>query len=802
MRLDLTGIVGAFALMWIVSLGCGLAVERLLRLRLANALLLPLGLCVSIVLIFPGYVLGVADPLAIALLAAVSIAGLVIAREGLPRRLNPGWPGLAGLGAYLLFMLPVLAHGGWTWSGYDFVNDSAFEMLLADHIRGFGTTLGHLPESSERQFLVSYLHNGYPLGAQALLGTDAAILDVSSAVIYQAFISGLAAITAIAMALIVSRVLRPARAALVALVAAAANLTYQYALQGSIKEIGLVAGLACTVALIDAALSTERPYAGAALVAIGAAASLTLYSAVALPFLGGIALFAAGAFLFVRRVSPSRVRPSRAWLAPVAAGCVLLFVLALPSLTSFTTFFNVARTGQGASGAGAIQFGQLLRSLPVSQISGVWLAGEYRTPVVPEPAALLTVIATVVVLVLCIPGAVWALRRGAAGPLLLLGSVGLVLLIVFPRVSPYAQGKLLAIGGPAVLLAALLIPAGASGRLRVPGTVLMALIGVAVLASDVLAYGRARVAPSPRMEAIAQVGHHFRGEGLVLFNEFEEYAKYFGREAHISDPFEALTPQQVLLRVPRPFYGDYFDLDEEQLGFVEGYPIIVYRRSPAASRPPANYRLAYANRYYLAWRRTSGPRVLSHLPLQQLYAPSGIVPCRTLARMVAGAPAKSTLVAPATPELKWFEPLYSKDRSIAWGLIPTQHGAVATNGPGHASGTLHIRGGAPYAVWVQGDFPAPIKVYLDGRLIGTASGSNTPLQWERIATRTLPPGAHTLEVVREAGHRHFGPGEWQSGVIGAVALQRQEAERTQTLPLSRWRSLCGSERDWVEVVTP
>ncbi len=251
MRFDLTGIVGAFALMWLVSLGCGLALERLLRIRVANALLLPLGLCVSIVLIFPGYVAGISDPLAIALLAVVSIAGLLFAREGLPRRVNPGWPGVAGLAAYVLFMLPVLAHGGWTWSGYDFVNDSAFEMLLADHIRGFGTTLGHLPESSERQFLVSYLHNGYPLGAQALLGTDAAILDVSSAVIYQAFISGLAAITAMAMALIAARVLKPARAAAVAFVAAAANLTYQYALQGSIKEIGLVAGLACTVALID-----------------------------------------------------------------------------------------------------------------------------------------------------------------------------------------------------------------------------------------------------------------------------------------------------------------------------------------------------------------------------------------------------------------------------------------------------------------------------------------------------------------------------------------------------------------------
>ena len=73
------------------------------------------------------------------------------------------------------------------------------------------------------------------------------------------------------------------------------------------------------------------------------------------------------------------------------------------------------------------------------------------------------------ILVFAVPGALWALKRGTIGPLLLLGSVGLVLLIVFPRVSPYAQGKLLAIGAPAVLFAALLFPALMRGRLAGAG---------------------------------------------------------------------------------------------------------------------------------------------------------------------------------------------------------------------------------------------------------------------------------------------------------------------------------------------
>src|SRR5262249_18146162 len=156
--------------------------------------------------------------------------------------------------------------------------------------------------------------------------------------------------------------------------------------------------------------------------------------------------------------------------------------------------------------------------------------------------------------------------------------------------------------------------------------------------------------------------------------------------ALISSPFEALTPAQVQLRHPSYFYGHYFDLDEELLSFVERFPIIVTRRSPTASRPPANYSLAYSNGYYLAWRRGPTPVVLRHPPAGSLTSPSGAVDCRQLARTAAGAPAGSRLVAAIAPELTAFEPLYSADRSYPWGREVGRAGAVQTNGPGHASG--------------------------------------------------------------------------------------------------------------------
>jgi hypothetical protein len=57
-------------------------------------------------------------------------------------------------------------------------------------------------------------------------------------------------------------------------------------------------------------------------------------------------------------------------------------------------------------------------------------------------------------------------------------------------------------------------------------------------------------------------------------------------------------------------------------------------------------------------------------------------------------------------------------------------------------------------------------------------------------------------VLKSPGRRHFGPGEWGIGQIGAVALQREAPERLQSVPTADWRRLCGTQADWVELVRP
>lgn len=791
-------VIGAPLALWVICLGCGLAVERLLHTQINNALLLPLGLCTALVLIYPGYVAGIGDTLAIALIGVVTLAGIAFAKGGLRSRVNPGWAGLAGLAVYVLYMLPVIAYGHWTWSGYNFVNDTSFEFLLANHLKSYGAVAGQMPESTGRAFLVNYLGSDYPLGTHSLLATLSGITSTNVAVLYQGFISSLAGIGATALATLGMTLIGPRRAALAGFGAMAANLTYQYALQGGIKEIGLLATICAALALSHEAIRLARPYAGAAMIAVATAAALATYNVVALPFLGAMLAFLGAGVVLARRQAP-HVR----WAAPAATYGAIAAFLAIPSLLALPRFFQVAQTVQGANSGGTVQLGQLLRALPISQISGIWLSGEYRVPISSHHLGLVTAILSGLLLAAIIPTVLWAVWRHDAGMLMAAGTVGLILLLAMPRVSPYAQGKLLAMSSPFVVIVALVGLLAIDRRwLALATTGIAGILLLGIIASDLLAYTHDRVAPTSRIEAIEEAGDHFAGEGPVLWNEFEEYAKYFGQAAQIYSPFEAITPQQVELRIPTYFFGKSFDLDQETLKFVEKYPIIVMRRSPAASRPPANYHLVYRNAYYVGWRRTSHPNVIEHLPLQTLYSPTLDVKCSALKPIVKAAPRGSHLVVAVPPEEVWFEATSDPTRSAGWVPDAAQANSVFTTTGGHDEGFVRIRHQGNYQVWAQGDFPRPAQIEVDGKTVGKVSGSNTPGEWLQASTVSLAPGRHRLRIVEAAGHRHFAPGEWATGTFGAVALRRAKRERMHSLPLSRYRTLCGHQADWVEVVKP
>ncbi len=794
---NLAAIVGLPVALWLTALGTGLAIERVTGASVSNALLLPLGLAGGIVLSYPLYALGSSDVAPVVVLVLVSVAGLVFARGGLRSRLNPGLPGLAGLFVFVLFMLPVLVSGHWLWEGYNFDNDTSVQFLLAAHMKQTGAQM--VPALNTASAVIdTYLFSSYPLGAHAELATLSGLLHTDPAVVYQAFLSSLAALIAIAIAAAAAPAIGARRAAVLGFAAAGANLFFQYAMQGNIKEIATAAMTIAAFALIAEAVSAKRRLSGVAVCAVPLAATLCTYGAAGSPYvlatIGGVALILV---VFERRLP----RPS--WIVPALLGGALVALLSIPALEGFSSLFAAVQNTVGVSHPAGSALGQLTRALPLSQISGVWLSGDYRDPIAAHAAGHLTTLASAVILLLLIPGVLVSLRRRDAGVLVAAIATGLVLLIVIPRVTPYAGGKVYAMASPVVVwIAGIGLCAFSWRRLRLLVIAAGAAVAIAIVVSDLLAYHNDQPSPTSRMVEIAATARHVAGHGTVLFNESDEFIKYFAANTDTIAPFDSITPRQVLLiDAGSDIFDRFFDLDQETLPYVEGFPVIVTRRSPIVSRPPANYRLFYSNSLYLGWRREAHPVVLAHLPLQSEWQGSLTPACTAVGSLVAGAPRGSELIAALTPPSTGFPVLTAPTLPAGWTINQNPYSSVTPVGPGKVFETVHVPVAGLYRTWVQGSFPRPMRVLVDGRIIGQVDGIDSSDQWSTAGLVHLSPGRHVLEIYRGGGRIFPGDGSFEAEV-GYVALAKVGPEVLRTVPLSRWRSLCSTAADWIELVKP
>jgi hypothetical protein len=784
--------------MWLTALGVGLAIERIARVRLANALLLPLGVAGTIVLVYPVYALHGSYVPALVLLLAVAVLGLVFADGGLRSRLNPGLPGLAALGVFVLFMLPVLVSGHWLWMGYNFDNDTSVQLMLTEHLRSSGISL--LPTTTTVGANVdTYLEGAYPLGAHAQLATLSGLLSVGPEVIYQGYLSALAALIALAVGAAAAPAIGAWRAAVLAFAAAAANLFFQYAMQGNIKEVATGAMMVAAYALIAAAVRAGRRYGGAVVSAVPLAAAMSAYGVAASPYV----LATIGAAGLVVVVLARRL-PRPSWTPPAILGCGLVAALSIPTLSGASKLFSVTQAVVGSGGSavssGAVSaLGQLARPLPLSQISGVWLSGNYRIPVPGHPAGGLTTLATAVILLALIPGVLASLARRDAGPLVAAVTTGLVLLIVVPRVTPYAGGKVYAMASPVVVwIAGIGLFALPWRQLRMLATLGGAALTLAIVVSDLLAYHVDVPSPTSRMLAIRTTAQHFVGSGPVLFYESDEYIKYFAGSTDTIAPFESITPD------PSPLsdrFNRFYDLDQEPLSYVESFPVIVTRRSPVESRPPANYRLVYSNSYYLGWRREPTPTVIAHMPLQGEWDGTAVPVCSAVQGLAASGRPGDELVAAIKPPVVGFSALYAPNRPFAWGLNENPYPSVTLTGPGKEYDYVQIAQPGVYRAWVQESAVRPLSLFVDNHPLGSVSEIDSVDQWSPAGLIRLGRGPHLLLLKREGGTIFPGDGSYQAE-LGYVMLAKTGPEVLRTVALSQWRSLCGTPADWIELVRP
>lgn len=764
-----------------ICTGIGLLAERLAGVRLEGGLVPPLGYAAAIVVLAPLFALGAGEVPGLLLLSVLAVVGFAITVE---RRRPPGWGALTGAATYALHIAPVALSGGATFLGYNLLNDTAIHLALIDWIGDHGTRYLQLAPSSYAAAIEDYVGSSYPLGSHELLAALHPIAGLDPALIYQPFLALTAGLGAAAVfALLRGDDVPPPVAAVAGSVALGGQLVFSFALQGGIKEIAFITCLAAGAAVAARLGQAERPGAMAGLMALPAAALYGIYGIYAMPWIGVLALLA---LVLLRHERRSLAGPALAGVGVFLAGIAVVLKGSI----------DYYRHGHDVITAGG-ELGPLAGPLNLLQAGGIWLNGDYRFA--PATNAWLTYLLAGAVVVIAVAGLVVAVRRRAAGPLLLTLPALVALVAVAPLSSPYIDAKLLVVLSPGIAVAACLALAAMP---RVAWVSLAVVLGGALLVSDGLAYRMAMVAPMDRLDELALIDKRFKGRGPVLVNEYEEYTKHFIRRSRGSDPYEGWNAGRAqLLDRTLPVGGHAYDLDQLKPEFVQAYPLIATRRSPAASRPPSNYRRVFRGRWYEVWNRV-GQAPLRHValgapPLQ----PAGRLPCKRIQELAALGPlAAAARPTPAVIDITQLPlpPGWYRDGADSDMLEIRKGGSIAVRGSTTTLEGLGSSGGR-VRVWLRGRTYRGGSLAVGGTRLPLPRELNGPNQWIDAGTVTVA-GAQIPPISLERPKRSLRPGDAQADHVGPVELVADADPTIVRVKSSDYRELCGVALDWVDVL--
>jgi hypothetical protein len=782
--------------------GAGLLVDRLSGRFLSPALLLTVGAAALIALSQLStyvYFLAPATPY---LMLAFALAGFVLgrarARAFLVRLRRSAWLAFVSVLAYALALAPVLLAGRVSMSSFMTLSDSAVHLIGADFLIRHGQHYTHLDlRNSYGQFINDYYNTSYPSGADTLFGGSAFLLGLSLMWAFQPFNAFMLATAAGPAWLLARRMgLRGGWAALATLSAVVPALVYAYELFGSVKEITALPMILTLGALVLAhrqwlSAGARRAIPFALVAAAGISALGVAFGAWVLAAAHVLAVLVAGQLVGTR----SRVGRRVALL--IGAGIFATLIAAWPTWSDLSGSLKVANEIASTTNSG-----NLASPLRAEQVLGVWLNGSYK--LAPAGSALtLTHLLIALTLVAAALGAVNVLRLRAYA---LAGWIALMLLAwlaISQWVSTWGSAKTLMLTSPVVVLLAW----GGVGALRsVPrraislglaGALSLALVG-GVVVSDAMQYRASDLAPTARYEELASLNARFAGRGPTLFTDFDEYSMYELRDLDVGGP-DFVYPPPALAGAAGG-YGQPVDLEKLAPAALRAYPLILTRVDPSASRPPAAYRLLWQGRYYQVWgRRSAVSAALEHVGLSG----SPAAQCATIQRVAqaAGAVSGERLVAsqaPTTVRIALARSAHPSD----WGR---ERKALVMGHPGTLRARFTLPSAGTWDMWVQGDIMPTVRLTVDGRPFASISGqlSGNSLVPDTISAIPvqLAAGAHSLTLTRTSPG--LGPGETGAAVLDAIFLTPAGSGSSPTLrsaPVSRWKSLCGREYQWVELV--
>jgi hypothetical protein len=789
----------------LLAWGCGLLVRRAAGDALPAALVLPVGFAVLVVVATVLTFLDATAELAAPAMAALALAGLGIAvlRSGARARLGSGrawlWPAVAALLPALAIALPVLLTGQPGFTGYTRIVDLAFQLDLAQQFVTDGRSVPQSPQSSYDAVIARVVGAGYPAGAPAVLGATAQLAALDPIWAWQGFLAFTGAMLGLALWALLGGAIawRPGRA-VAAGVAAQPTILYAYGITGGIKELAAAAMVALCAALLVSLRTQERASAGALVaLALTVVAGLAVFTLGIVPWIAVLLVVALGPWVVRARRLP---RPSVRTAAALVAG---LAVVAVPLGFAAVEVAPLLRAG------GPEDLGNLAAPVPAWAAIGPWLTPDHRFPLEAAGTETVTALLAAAVLVLAVLGFARGLARRDVG-LVAIGVAGAVgLAVVLWRGSAWVELKAITTTAP---LCVALAFAGAATLARGRRTRPLALgagalVAVAILAGNALAYRGTSLAPYERFAELQEIAERYEGRGPTLHPVFEEHAEYLLRDVGAVALTNPVGSEDTLRPQAPPRIRFQRDLDEYTLEGLSPWQLIVTRRDPTASRPPSDFVLAQRTDHYAVWERREGAReVVFHRPLGALFGRRTPAVCDTLQDRLEQAGPQARLAYVPAPEARTFRVV---ERSPLW--LDAGEGQWLSRGPGFVRYEVRAARAGRYALWLGGSFGRTVTVTVDGREVGRLRWQgNYPRQLEPVGTVSLEAGKHVVEVRRSGGSLLPGTGnevdlEGTTTRVGELVVAPPDAARpVRTVSSAEAAEACASGEpwDWAEVVAP
>lgn len=775
-------------LLALVSLGCGLLLERIAGVRLPGPIVPAAGFAVVVVAVHFTTLGDTTAELSVPVVVALAILGVVLSPPW-RRGTVDGWATATAVGVFAVFAAPIVLSGEATFAGYIKLDDTATWLAITDRVMEHGRDLGGLPPSSYEATLAFNLPGGYPIGAFFGLGVGHALTGQDSAWLFQPYMAFLAAMLATALYALVTPILRsrPLRAVAV-FVSSQAALLFAYTLWGGVKEIAAACMLGLIAATAAPAIDSARSGRAVLPLAVASAATLAVLSFGGAIWLAPLLLVALA--LTVR--AHGAALAGRRAVGFLAAGAVL----ALPALLKAKQFLDP----NSGTLTNTTDLGNLVKPLDWMQFFGIWPTGDFRVAPYSIDATHLLI---GVVVAAGLLGLVLAWRRGANGFLIYTcgTTVGCCVVVAFG--SPWIDAKALATASPVFVLAG--VAAGGavfeSGR-RIEGILIAATIAGGVLWSNALAYKDVTLAPHDRLAQLEDIGQRFAGQGPSLMTDYEPYGvRHFLRRVDPEGASE-LRRRFVLLRNGSTLQKlQVADIDQFMLPSLMAYRTLVLRRSPLESRPPLPFKLVRQYSYYDVWQRPEGPSgVAEHLPLGDNMHPTAAVRCADALRLAREAgPLGRLAVAARNPDPIVID-LPSATRPTAWQPTAGVTGAVTPGTPGSVETLVHVSAAGRYGIWVGGAFRRELDVLVDGKVVSAQRHQlSHSSQYLPLAETPLTARVHRVALRYGDADLHPGSGD-PPFYLGPVVLATPGGSTVRFVSPRDARSLCDKRFDWIEAL--